>query len=100
MTNLGQHLDEAEWAEMMKNPLLMKIFKNPDQGAATSVWAATAAELEGKGGKYLDDCQIMGPVPEGAGPYDNGTGIWAYDQVKEKKMWKTSLELVGLEDDL
>ena len=29
-----------------------------EQGASTSVWAAVAPELDGVGGKYLEDCQI------------------------------------------
>jgi len=33
-------------------------FKSPEQGAATTIWAATAKALEGDGGKYLEECQI------------------------------------------
>ena len=33
-------------------------FKSVEAGAATSVYAATAPELEGKGGLYLEDCHI------------------------------------------
>jgi hypothetical protein len=31
--------------------------KTPEQVAATSVWAAVDQELEGVGGRYLEDCQ-------------------------------------------
>ena len=31
-------------------------FKSPEQGAATTIWAATAKALEGDGGKYLEEC--------------------------------------------
>ena len=31
------------------------------QGAATSVYAATASELNGKSGAYLQDCKIAQP---------------------------------------
>lgn len=31
------------------------------QGAATSVYAATASELSGKSGAYLQDCKIAQP---------------------------------------
>jgi hypothetical protein len=31
------------------------------QGAATSVWAATAPELEQHSGAYLKDCQLSQP---------------------------------------
>ena len=30
--------------------------KTPEQGASTSVWAAVGPELEGVGGKYLENC--------------------------------------------
>ncbi|MBT9524477.1 MAG: SDR family NAD(P)-dependent oxidoreductase, partial [Rhizobacter sp.] len=40
-------------------------FKNAEQGAATSVWAATAPELQGHGGLYLEDCNEAVPSPEG-----------------------------------
>jgi hypothetical protein len=30
--------------------------KTLEQGASTTVWAAVAPELEGVGGKYLEDC--------------------------------------------
>ncbi|PXA87834.1 oxidoreductase [Caulobacter sp. D4A] len=32
-------------------------FKTPQQGAATSVWAAVGPELDGVGGLYLEDCK-------------------------------------------
>ena len=36
-----------------------------EQGAATSVWAATAPELAGRGGIYLENCQVAEPAAEG-----------------------------------
>jgi NAD(P)-dependent dehydrogenase (short-subunit alcohol dehydrogenase family) len=39
--------------------------KSVEQGAATSVWAATAKELEGKSGAYLNDCAVAAASPEG-----------------------------------
>lgn len=40
-------------------------FKTVEQGAATTVWAATAPELQGHGGLYLEDCNEAVPSPEG-----------------------------------
>jgi len=37
-------------------------FKSVEQGAATTVWAALAPELEGNGGHYLEDCSISGEL--------------------------------------
>jgi hypothetical protein len=39
-------------------------FRSPEQGAATTVWAATSSELEGVGGRYLEDCAIAGETPD------------------------------------
>lgn len=36
-------------------------FKTIEQGASTTVWAAVAPELDGVGGKYLEDCQLSRP---------------------------------------
>jgi len=44
----------------------LKLFsKNPAQGAATSVFAATAPELAGQSGTYLADCAVASSSPEG-----------------------------------
>ena len=57
----------------------------PEQCAATSVWAATAPELNGVGGIYLENCNQAGPWrPEepmaGVKPYalsrDNALRLW------------------------
>ncbi len=59
MTGLQKYLPIEEmralgWLKPDDTPL--DIFKTPEQGAATSVWAATAAALQGHGGLYLEDC--------------------------------------------
>jgi NAD(P)-dependent dehydrogenase (short-subunit alcohol dehydrogenase family) len=51
------------WLKPDGTPL--DIFKTPAQGASTSVWAATAPELKGHGGRYLEDCQIGIPAVQG-----------------------------------
>ena len=44
-------------AQIMANPELVKILKSPEQGAATTIYAAISKEWEGKGGKYLEDAE-------------------------------------------
>ena len=41
-------------------------FKSTEQGAATSIWAAVATELEGVGGLYLEDCAVAPALVERA----------------------------------
>jgi NAD(P)-dependent dehydrogenase (short-subunit alcohol dehydrogenase family) len=44
----------------------LKLFsKTPAQGAATSVFAATAPELAGQSGTHLADCAVISSSPEG-----------------------------------
>ena len=63
-TELGRHLTEESMTTMLNSlpkgqPLE---WKSIPQGAATSVWAATSADLDGKGGLYLEDCGIAETV--------------------------------------
>jgi hypothetical protein len=43
-------------------------WKTPEQGAATTSWAAVAPELQGVSGKYLEDCAIATPLIEADRP--------------------------------
>lgn len=46
--------------------------KSTQQGAATSVFAATARELEGASGEYLLDCKVGGEAAAGAAGLQQG----------------------------
>lgn len=94
MTNLARHLSEEQKAGLGADPYLAKIFKNPEQGAATTVWAATAPALEGQGGKYLENCQIIGPYDPAGEVWGPGYGVHAYDEEKAAKLWEKSVEWV------
>ncbi|KAH7324467.1 hypothetical protein B0I35DRAFT_449423 [Stachybotrys elegans] len=95
-TGLYKHVSEAEVAASASDPALGRIFKTLEQGAATTVWGATAAALEGQGGKYLEDCQISKQWDPSGGQWAPGSAPWAYDEEKMAKLWAKSLELVGL----
>jgi NAD(P)-dependent dehydrogenase (short-subunit alcohol dehydrogenase family) len=97
-TDLMQHLPEEAKSGWKDDAVLSKIFKSPAQGAATTTWAAIGKILEGKGGKYLEDCQIMRAWTPSDGQWGPGYGAWAYDEEKAKKLWDLSLGLVGLEN--
>lgn len=80
---------------------IYKILKSPArQGAATYIWAAVAKELEGKGGLYLDDVAETEPTPppQEAPYWAGGYGTQAFDASTEKKLWTSSLNLIGLSD--
>lgn len=64
----------------------MKVIKSPQQEAATSVVAAVARSLEGKGGLNLEDCAIIASqVKEGAHTREPGYAPHAFDQAREEK---------------
>ncbi|MAT94415.1 MAG: short-chain dehydrogenase [Halioglobus sp.] len=93
MTGLARHMDEADFATLQarsRSPDALAL-KTVEQGAATSVWAATAPELEGKGGIYLENCQIA----EKAAP-DSSAGVESYalDAAAAERLWALSEQLV------
>ena len=67
-------------------------FKSVEAGAATQVWAATAAELVDHNGAYLADCGL-GVL--GANPSANGFLPHLLDDQHAAALWTLSEELVG-----
>lgn len=69
--------------------------KTPEQGASTTVWAAVAPELEGVGGKYLEDCQFAKLYTKEE-VLKNFCGYLAYSVDKDNalKLWDLSLEWI------
>lgn len=67
-------------------------FKTVEAGAATQVWAATAAELADHNGAYLADCGL-GVL--GANPSGNGMLPYLLDDDHAAALWALSEELVG-----
>ena len=93
MTELGRHLQPADIEALQaRSAGLDTTFKSIPAGAATSVWAATSAELEGRGGLYLEDCNIADPVNDSnpAGGYTD----YALDAQAAEGLWQLSEQLV------
>ena len=95
MTGLQTHMPEEVKQKYSKDPETLSYMKSPEQGAATTVYAAVSKEWEGKGGKYLEDCDETGPHQ---GKIE-GYAAWAYDEEGEKRLWADSCKMVGIEDD-
>lgn len=98
MTGLQVHVPEEQKQAWSENPDMGRYMKSIAQGAATSVYAALGKEFEGKGALYLSDCAAQG-LFKGTDPMatgDEGHAAWAFDQEAEEKLWKASLEMVGL----
>jgi NAD(P)-dependent dehydrogenase (short-subunit alcohol dehydrogenase family) len=93
-TDLARHLVPEDYEVMRgRQPGGRLRLKPVEAGAATSVWAATAPELEGRGGLYLEDCHVAEvDDAEGAG---GGVRSYALDPEAAKRLWSLSEELVG-----
>ena len=92
LKNLG--LEQA-----LHDPYLGSKWRNAEQGAATTVWAAVSRDLEGKGGRYLENVQDIFPF-EGTEEQNAdwtvpGYAPQAYDEEQEKNLWATSEEIVA-----
>ncbi|KAH8787920.1 hypothetical protein F5883DRAFT_531107 [Diaporthe sp. PMI_573] len=100
LTGLMQHVDPALIQEKEKDEGAMKALKSPEQGAATTVWAAIGQEWENKGGEFLADCARTSPAgTEGDVTTREGYAAHAYNPKEEARLWRDSLKLVGLQDD-
>ena len=97
MTDLQRDMDRAEMIAMGwidEAGTLNEAFKTPEQGAATSVWAATSPLLEGRGGVYCEDCNIAAPNP--AEGVFGGVQSHVRDLETADKLWALSEAITGL----
>jgi NAD(P)-dependent dehydrogenase (short-subunit alcohol dehydrogenase family) len=100
MTPLQRHLPREEmiasgWMDEDGN--VDSRFKTPEQGAATTVWAATSPQLAGKGGVYCEDCDIAEPTAVGTDTARiRGVDAHAIDRDAAERLWAISAELTGV----
>jgi NAD(P)-dependent dehydrogenase (short-subunit alcohol dehydrogenase family) len=96
-TNLGRHVTIQDAIDMgwlkADGSTVEGIMKTIDQGAATSVWVATAPELAGIGGRYFEDCQQARAFD----PQNPIKGVTDYslDPVNADRLWEISETLVA-----
>lgn len=99
-TPLQRHLPKEEqialgWLDEDGAPSEMARanFKTPDQGCATTLWAATSPLLEGRPGVYCEDCDISGPVDEMPGWA--GVADHAADDEGAERLWTMSVTMLS-----
>jgi NAD(P)-dependent dehydrogenase (short-subunit alcohol dehydrogenase family) len=80
MTNLQRHLGVMDSVTRFLSPVLRLLTRNVEQGAATSITAATAPDLPT--GSYMSACQLDTPTKAGQ------------DMEMAKKLWEKTEELV------
>lgn len=95
LTELGRHLTDDTLDEMiaLSPPGRRMEFKTIPQGAATSVWAATSTDLDGRGGLYLEDCGIAEPTDDADAV--SGVRTYAIDPDNAAALWALSERLVS-----
>ena len=93
-TELSRHMLKEDW-DMIRSRIASGAFrlKTVAAGAATSVYAATAPELEGRGGFYLHDCQIADVNDDET--VSGGVRSYAIDPNAAQHLWVLSEEMVG-----
>ena len=99
LTPLQRHITREEmvafgWIDEDGN-LVNDNFKTPEQGAATTVWAATSPQLAGMGGVYCEDCDIADLVPDDD-KGSQGVRSYAVDPEQAARLWTLSAELTGV----
>ncbi|GHF41005.1 SDR family NAD(P)-dependent oxidoreductase [Streptomyces morookaense] len=70
-------------------------FKTPAQGAATGLWAATSPLLDGRGGLYLEDCEVARVAGPGRPMDDGGVRAYAIDPGAAARLWDLSVAATG-----
>nr|XP_040142856.1 dehydrogenase/reductase SDR family member on chromosome X [Ictidomys tridecemlineatus] len=71
---------------LVKRVLGWLLFKTPEEGAWTTIYAAVTPELEGVGGRYFYNEKETRSLPV------------TYDQKLQQQLWATSCQLTGLPD--
>ena len=91
--NLQRNLSTEELAALDQRAQSGPGWKTPAQGAATSVYVATAPALAGVSGRYFEDCHEAGlHQPGGTG----GVAPYAIDPADAARLWEISAEAVGV----
>jgi NAD(P)-dependent dehydrogenase (short-subunit alcohol dehydrogenase family) len=101
MTELQRHLPREEMVAagwMDEHGKVDARFKTPEQGASTSVWAATSPALQGMGGVYCEDCDIAEPTQAGSPEARiRGVDAHAVDPSDAARLWALSAEMTRVD---
>lgn len=89
-----QEMIDAGWLDETGRPADPS-FKSAEQGAATSVWAATSAQLDGLTGLYCEDCDVAARAETVAEPFV-GVKAYATDEEEAERLWNLSCSLTGI----
>lgn len=99
ITGLQRELTHREQMDLgwvdERGTVIGKGFKTPSQGAATGLWAASSPLLSGRGGVYLEDCEVA-RITDEDGPMDDGwVRAYAVDRASAARLWELSAAATG-----
>lgn len=100
VTDISRFIGPEFVAQIVSNEAIAKTLKSPQQGAATTVIAAVGKEWENRGGRYLEDCEEAKRGEDDHQVFGVGWVQQTYDPEQEQRLWKDSLKMVGMADDL
>jgi NAD(P)-dependent dehydrogenase (short-subunit alcohol dehydrogenase family) len=80
-TGLGKN--NGGWAKAVIG-LLRPFFRTPESGAATSIYLASAPQLEGVSGKYFSNCK------------ETRSSRASYDEAAARRLWEISAQMSSL----
>ena len=99
-TPLQRHLPDEEMVALgWKNadgslpPHVAALFKTPEQGAATTVWALTSPLLDGRGGLYCEDCDVARLADEQSQRWHH-VRPWACSEEGADRLWAMSETMI------
>ena len=100
-TPLQRHLSDEEMVALgWKNAdgtmpeRVAALFKTPEQGAATTIWALTSPQLDGMGGLYCEDCDVAPLADESSERYHH-VRPWAVSEEGADRLWKMSEDMIA-----
>ena len=95
LTALVRSLSDDELQAIRAATAAGTFYKTPEQGAATSVWCAASAQLDGMGGVYCEDVDIAVPV-DAESKQLGGVRPWAIDPSLAERLWTQSEAWTGV----
>ncbi|MFC4508092.1 MULTISPECIES: SDR family NAD(P)-dependent oxidoreductase [Streptomyces] len=92
-TNLTRHINPEPLAHYEESGAPQLPWKTAEQGAATSVLAATSPLLDGASGRYFEDCNEAEPLnPDN---FHGGVAGYALDPDDAARLWDVSTKAVS-----
>jgi NAD(P)-dependent dehydrogenase (short-subunit alcohol dehydrogenase family) len=94
MTNLSRHIGDVTNSPTTFEPNSTAVsWKNPEQGAATSVLLTASPLLDGIGGRYFEDCNEAEPHQPGV---RRGVAAHALNPQAAARLWQVSTDAINL----